>query len=105
MPGACIRFCPWESSSQRAKNRGTRVTTSPCGDASSANSPRNCAGNAENYDTHRGPIDYDAWPFAHQLTRALDTAQVHAFCLGIGVDPLTFATDILTVVTHRRTAV
>jgi hypothetical protein len=56
-------------------------------------------GNAEDYDTHRGPIDYDAWPFAHQLTRALDTGQVHAFCLGIGVDSLTFATDILTVVT------
>jgi hypothetical protein len=56
-------------------------------------------GDAEDYDTHRGPIDYDAWPFAYQLTQALDTAQVHAFCLGIGVDPLTFATDILTVVT------
>ncbi len=56
-------------------------------------------GDAEDYETHRGPIDYDAWPFAQQLTRALDTAQVHAFCLGIGVDPLTFATDILTVVT------
>jgi hypothetical protein len=56
-------------------------------------------GDSENYDTHRGPIDYDAWPFAHQLTRALHAAQVHAFCLGIGVDPLTFATDILTVVT------
>jgi hypothetical protein len=56
-------------------------------------------GDAEDYDSHRGPIDYAAWPFAHQLTRALDTAQVHAFCLGIGVDPLTFATDILTVVT------
>jgi hypothetical protein len=56
-------------------------------------------GDTEDYDTHRGPIDYDAWPFAHQLTRALDTAQVRPFCLGIGVDPLTFATDILTVVT------
>ena len=21
-------------------------------------------GNADDYDTHRGPIDYDAWPFA-----------------------------------------
>ena len=56
-------------------------------------------GDTEDYDTHRGPIDYDAWPFAHQLTRALDTAQVRAFCVGMGVDPLTFATDILTVVT------
>jgi hypothetical protein len=56
-------------------------------------------GDAEDYDTHRGPINYDSWPFAQQLTRALDTAQVRTFCLGIGVDPLTFATDILTVVT------
>ncbi len=56
-------------------------------------------GQAEDYETHRGPIDYHAWPFADHLTRALDTAQLRAFCLGIGVDPLTFATDILTVVT------
>jgi hypothetical protein len=46
-----------------------------------------------------------SWPsrratsFTHQLARAFDTAQVRPFCLGIGVDPLTFATDILTVVT------
>jgi len=55
-------------------------------------------GEAENYHTSRGPIDYDAWPFAARLTHALDTRQARAFCLGIGVDPLTFATDILTVV-------
>ncbi|MGH3872046.1 MAG: helix-turn-helix domain-containing protein [Pseudonocardiaceae bacterium] len=55
-------------------------------------------GEAEDYHTDRGPIDYDAWPFAARLTRALDTGQVRAFCVGIGVDPLTFATDILTVV-------
>jgi hypothetical protein len=56
-------------------------------------------GQAEDYETHRGPIDYDAWPFADHLTRALDTARVRAFCVGIGVDPLTCATDILTVLT------
>ncbi len=56
-------------------------------------------GDTENYDTHRGPIDYAAWPFADQLTRPLDTARVQAFCLGIGVDSLTLATDILTAVT------
>ncbi|MGH3921914.1 MAG: helix-turn-helix domain-containing protein, partial [Pseudonocardiaceae bacterium] len=56
-------------------------------------------GDTENYNTHCGPIDYGAWPFADQLTRALDTARIQPFCLGIGVDPLTFATDILTVVT------
>jgi hypothetical protein len=56
-------------------------------------------GATEDYQTHRGPIDYRSWPFADHLTRALDTGQVRAFCLGIGVDPLTFATDILTVIT------
>ncbi|MGH3824914.1 MAG: hypothetical protein ACRDRA_19070 [Pseudonocardiaceae bacterium] len=56
-------------------------------------------GTTEDYQTGRGPIDYRAWPFADRLTRALGSGQVRAFCLGIGVDPLTFATDILTVVT------
>jgi hypothetical protein len=56
-------------------------------------------GQAEDYETHRGPIDYGAWPFADHLTRALNTTRVRAFCVGIGVDPLTFATDILTVLT------
>lgn len=55
-------------------------------------------GEPEDYHTGRGPIDYDAWPFAARLTHALHTGHVRAFCLGIGVDPLTFATDILTVV-------
>ncbi len=54
-------------------------------------------GEAEDYETDHGPIDYATWPFADHLTRALDTGQARAFCLGIGVDPLTFATDILTV--------
>jgi hypothetical protein len=56
-------------------------------------------GDAEDYETDRGPIDYRSWPFANHLTQALDTGQARAFCLGIGVDPLTFATDILTAVT------
>ncbi|MGH3766389.1 MAG: hypothetical protein ACRDTX_14775 [Pseudonocardiaceae bacterium] len=56
-------------------------------------------GGTEVYETHRGPIDYGSWPFAGHLTRALETTEVRAFCVGIGVDPFTFATDILTVVT------
>lgn len=52
-------------------------------------------GEPEDYAT---PIDYDAWPFAARLTDALRRNQVRAFCLGLGVDPLTFATDLLTVV-------
>ncbi|GGM92623.1 hypothetical protein GCM10011609_32580 [Lentzea pudingi] len=36
--------------------------------------------------------DYAAWPFASRLTAA-----ARVFYLGMGVDPLTFATDMLTV--------
>lgn len=36
--------------------------------------------------------DYDTWPFAAELTAA-----ARVFYLGMGVDPLTFATDMLTV--------
>ena len=44
-----------------------------------------------------GPVDYDAWPFARQLAAALDRGQIRVWCLGLGVDPLTYATDLLTV--------
>jgi len=45
-----------------------------------------------------GPIDYEQWPFAVQLSDAKRCGGVRAYCLGIGVDPLTFATDLLSVV-------
>jgi hypothetical protein len=54
-------------------------------------------GGPEDYANHDGPLDYDSWPFARQLTDALDRAQVRVWCLGLGVDPLTYATDLLTV--------
>jgi hypothetical protein len=41
-------------------------------------------GRPEEYGT--GPVDY-----------ALDRGQVQVWCLGMGVDPLTYATDLLTV--------
>ncbi|MEN3361475.1 MAG: hypothetical protein V7637_5457 [Mycobacteriales bacterium] len=44
------------------------------------------------------PVDYDGWPLAARLTAALGTGRARAHCLGIGVDPLTLATDILTTV-------
>jgi hypothetical protein len=55
------------------------------------------AGGPEDYASHSGPLDYDSWPFARQLTDALDRGQVRVWCLGLGVDPLTYATDLLTV--------
>lgn len=44
------------------------------------------------------PIDYERWPFAAELTDAKRRGEVRAYCLGLGVDPLTFATDLLSVV-------
>jgi hypothetical protein len=54
-------------------------------------------GRSEDYASDRAPVDYDSWPFARQLTGALDRGQVRAWCLGLGTDPLTYATDLLTV--------
>ena len=54
-------------------------------------------GRSEDYASDRGPVDYDSWPFARQLTAALDRGQVRVWCLGLGTDPLTYATDLLTV--------
>ena len=51
----------------------------------------------EDHDSDRVPIDYDAWPFAARMAAARERGQVRAWCVGLGVDPLTFATDLLTV--------
>jgi hypothetical protein len=44
-----------------------------------------------------GPVDYQSWPFARHMAAALDRGQIRVWCLGLGVDPLTYATDLLTV--------
>jgi hypothetical protein len=49
------------------------------------------SGHPEDYGP--GPIDYGSWPFARSLSQGL----IGAWCLGLGVDPLTYATDLLTV--------
>jgi hypothetical protein len=54
-------------------------------------------GAPESYASDRAPIDYPAWPFAARLTRARERGEVRMLVLGLGTDPLTFATDILTV--------
>jgi hypothetical protein len=53
------------------------------------------AGHPEDYGP--GPVDYGSWPFARRLTAALDRGQIRVWCLGLGTDPLTYATDLLTV--------
>lgn len=55
-------------------------------------------GASEDYNSENAPIDYARWPFAAQMTTALEQGRIRAYCVGLGVDPLTFATDALTVV-------
>ena len=54
-------------------------------------------GRSEDYGSESAPVDYGSWPFSRQLTGALDAGQVRVWCLGLGTDPLTYATDLLTV--------
>ncbi|WP_329522061.1 hypothetical protein [Spirillospora sp. NBC_01491] len=42
-------------------------------------------------------FDQEAWPFHRALTGARRDGRVRAHCLGLGVDPLTMALDVLTV--------
>jgi len=51
----------------------------------------------EDHGSEAAPIDYDRWPFARAMTAARDDGGIGVYCLGLGVDPLTFATDLLTV--------
>jgi hypothetical protein len=44
------------------------------------------------------PIDYQAWPFFRALEGGRARGAVRPWCLGIGVDPLTLAADILMAV-------
>ena len=49
-------------------------------------------------EDHGSPIDYDAWTLAKRMTAGLQDGQIHAHIVGMGVDPLTLATDLITVV-------
>ena len=55
-------------------------------------------GKPEDYDSEREPIDYGSWPFARRMVEEMQSGGIRAFCLGAGVDPLTYAADLLTVV-------
>lgn len=44
------------------------------------------------------PVDYEGWPFYRAMGRARETGRLRAFCLGVGLDALTLAATIPTVV-------
>ena len=54
-------------------------------------------GAPEVYDSADAAFDYDCWPLHKRLTAARRAGKLGVWCLGLGVDPLTLATDILTV--------
>jgi hypothetical protein len=54
-------------------------------------------GRGEDYGSAGRPINYDAWPLYAALSRARRAGQARLFWLGMGVDPLSLATDQLTV--------
>lgn len=55
-------------------------------------------GGSEDYGSDVAPIDYAMLPVYATLTAAVDAGTVRPYTLGMGVDPLTLATDLLTVV-------
>ena len=42
-----------------------------------------------------GTLDYERWPFFAALSAARAAGKLRVWCLGLGVDPLTMATDLL----------
>ena len=54
-------------------------------------------GTSEEYADLGSPMDYHRWPFYRDLCAARDAGLLRVFCLGLGVDALTLAIDILTV--------
>ncbi|MFI0354770.1 hypothetical protein [Actinomadura sp. 9N407] len=51
-------------------------------------------GASEDYGTG---FDQEAWPFHRDISAARREGRIRVHCLGLGVDPLTFAVDVLTV--------
>lgn len=51
-------------------------------------------------EEHGSEFDYDNWPLADMVA----DGRARAWCLGLGVDPLTFATDLLAVVVFEPDA-
>ena len=54
-------------------------------------------GTPEDYRDLGTPLDYGRWPFYRELAAARETGKLRVSCVGLGVDPLTLAADILAV--------
>jgi hypothetical protein len=54
-------------------------------------------GTGEDYRSDLTPIDYGRWPLYAGLAEAIQAGTLRVYWLGLGVDPLTMAADMLTV--------
>jgi hypothetical protein len=54
-------------------------------------------GGDEDYHSDIAPIEYERWPLFAELARARAAGTLRVYWLGLGVDPLTLAADMLTV--------
>ena len=54
-------------------------------------------GGGEDYHSDTAPIDYRRWPLHHDLAGAWRAGTLRMYWLGLGVDPLTLATDMMSV--------
>jgi hypothetical protein len=54
-------------------------------------------GGGEDYHSDTAPIDYERWPLQAGLSAARRTGRLRVYWLGLGADPLTLATDMLSV--------
>ena len=72
--------------------------TSICGATSSASTAKSCLGAPEHDGSRSRPIDYERWPLYRGLACCRSRGAVRAFCFGVGLDALTLAATIPTVV-------
>jgi hypothetical protein len=61
-------------------------------------------GTPEDYRQFGSPLGYDRWPFYRRLDAARAAGLLSVWCVGLGVDPLTLAVDILAVAVFDATA-
>lgn len=54
-------------------------------------------GTTEDYGSGERPVDYAGWEFSRALDQARARGELRVFWLGLGMDPLTFVADMLSV--------
>ena len=54
-------------------------------------------GGGEDYHSDVAPVDYERWPLHSDLDAARRAGRLRVYWLGLGTDPLTLATDMLSV--------